>query len=728
MKTPPSKRRPTEKRRNSVRRQAGADASTVKAPTQARPTAAVSSTPVPDAVRPRQDPKLEVASLAWALQESDTRLSKAAGLYDIAPVGFLSLDEKGGIVAANQMSATMLGRDQSRLCRRNLVSFIAAPSRVDVRSFVKRVFTGAGREFCEAALADHTNPVKQVGLHGCLEEVASGSPRRCWLAISDLTERRQASEELRASETRYRRLFEAAHDGVLLLDPATRKITDANPFMTRLLGYSRDALVGKELFEIGLLKDEAASKDMFGRLKRKHAVRYEDLPLADRSGCRHEVEVVANLYLEAGRPVIQCNIRDITARRQTEELLRRNEALLFALVEEAPLGMYVVNSRFKLVQANPPACAAFRSISPLVGRDFGEILRAVWPPRVADQLAKRFRQTLLTGEFFQSSSFAAKRQDSGAQESYEWQIQQVPLPDGEAGVVCFFSDVTERNRMEAASRKVAILAAANARLAAEVARRKAVELSLVQSRIQKGRLLVEAREMQVQLRQLSRSVLKAQEEERRLISRELHDVIAQMLTGICLRLENLGAEAGLGPAELRDSIAATQQLVVRSVETIHQFARELRPSVLDDLGLVPALHTYLRTFTTKTGLRAHLTACKEANLLNVTQRTVLFRVAQEALTNVARHACASRVDVILRPEPGGLGLQVIDDGRTFHVKRLVSATRRGRLGILGMRERLDMVGGRLDIQSATGIGTTIAAFVPLPTSPAGPDISKPQIK
>ena len=88
----------------------------------------------------------------------------------------------------------------------------------------------------------------------------------------------------RASEIRYRRLFETAHDGVLLLDPGTRKITDANPFMTSLLGYTRGQLVGKELFQIGLLKDQAASQEMFRKLKRKHEIRYEDLPLESRHG------------------------------------------------------------------------------------------------------------------------------------------------------------------------------------------------------------------------------------------------------------------------------------------------------------------------------------------------------------------------------------------------------------------------------------------------------------
>jgi len=126
------------------------------------------------------------------------------------------------------------------------------------------------------------------------------------------------SDQLRISEIRYRRLFEAAQDGVLLVDPVTRKITDANPFMTKLLGYSHDQLVGKELFEIGLLQDERASQAMFIALKKNGQVRYENLPLEREGGGYQEVEVVANVYDENGCSVIQCNIRDITVRKQRE--------------------------------------------------------------------------------------------------------------------------------------------------------------------------------------------------------------------------------------------------------------------------------------------------------------------------------------------------------------------------------------------------------------------------
>jgi PAS domain S-box-containing protein len=126
---------------------------------------------------------------------------------------------------------------------------------------------------------------------------------------------------LRVSEIRYRRLFEAARDGVLLLNPRTRKITDANPFMVEILGYTREEFVGKELWEIGLLKDQPASRKMFRELREKHYVRYEDLPLKSRTGRTHEVEVVANLYTEDTHLVIQCNIRDITERKRAEQEL-----------------------------------------------------------------------------------------------------------------------------------------------------------------------------------------------------------------------------------------------------------------------------------------------------------------------------------------------------------------------------------------------------------------------
>ena len=149
-----------------------------------------------------------------------------------------------------------------------------------------------------------------------------GRVPRILLLIDDVTARMESDAAMRTSETRYRRLFEAARDGILILDPQTRKITDANPFISDLLGYPARALLGKELWEIGLLKDEAASRDAFSQLKQNRSIRYENLPLQNKEGHRHEVEFVSNVYDEGGRDVIQCNIRDITERKRMEYALR----------------------------------------------------------------------------------------------------------------------------------------------------------------------------------------------------------------------------------------------------------------------------------------------------------------------------------------------------------------------------------------------------------------------
>lgn len=147
----------------------------------------------------------------------------------------------------------------------------------------------------------------------------SGQPAQILLGIRDLTNVVAFQAGMRRSELRYRRLFEAARDGVLILDPDTRKIVDANPFISELLGYTREELRGKELYEIGLLKDRAASEAAFQKLQVEGRIRYDNLPLVAKDGTIREVEFVSALYPEDGGRVAQCNIRDIAERRAAQE-------------------------------------------------------------------------------------------------------------------------------------------------------------------------------------------------------------------------------------------------------------------------------------------------------------------------------------------------------------------------------------------------------------------------
>jgi signal transduction histidine kinase len=266
--------------------------------------------------------------------------------------------------------------------------------------------------------------------------------------------------------------------------------------------------------------------------------------------------------------------------------------------------------------------------------------------------------------------------------------------------------------VEMLSQRTVELAASNLELKEEIAMRKAVETALKKSEHHYSELLERSELLQEQLRQLSRQILSAQEEERKRISRELHDVIAQTLTGINIRLASLKKEAVLNTKHLDRNIARTQRLVEKSVDIVHQFARELRPAVLDDLGLIPALHSFVKIFSQRTRLHVHLKAFVGIEELEIAKRTVLFRVAQEALTNVARHAHARRVEVNFQKIRSNARMEIKDDGKSFQVERTLNAKGNKRLGLLGMRERVEMVGGTFCVESAPGKGTTVQVEIP----------------
>ncbi|HLX65239.1 MAG TPA: sensor histidine kinase [Planctomycetota bacterium] len=256
------------------------------------------------------------------------------------------------------------------------------------------------------------------------------------------------------------------------------------------------------------------------------------------------------------------------------------------------------------------------------------------------------------------------------------------------------------------------LSASNKRLRLEVGRRKAAVEKLEHQEQHLSTLLAQSLQMQEHLRQLSRELLCAQEEERKTISRELHDDIAQTLTGINVHLATLKNEAAANTKGLTKKIANTQRIVKKSVEIVHQFARKLRPTMLDDLGLIPALHTFIKDFIKRTGIRIGFTTFAGVEQLTSIKRTVVFRVIQSALTNVAQHAHAKRVNVSIRAVQEFVCLEVKDDGKSFQVQKVLFAKKRKRLGLLGMRERVEMVGGSFSIESEPGYGTAIRARIP----------------
>jgi two-component system sensor histidine kinase UhpB len=208
-------------------------------------------------------------------------------------------------------------------------------------------------------------------------------------------------------------------------------------------------------------------------------------------------------------------------------------------------------------------------------------------------------------------------------------------------------------------------------------------------------------------RRSGRLVLRAQEEERRRLARDLHDEVNQALTAILLRLQALSEDA---PEPLAPQIAALKTLVNQAMEELLRLARQLRPASLDDLGLLAAIEGQLARFSEQTGIQAALHSEGTPEAITEDQQTVIYRVVQEALSNTAQHSGATYVDFELRVFPShGVELRVRDNGQGFDAVKQADG---GGIGLSGMAERARLVGGELTVTSSPGTGTRVRLYIP----------------
>jgi len=399
------------------------------------------------------------------------------------------------------------------------------------------------------------------------------------LSESGITERKRIENALKASEVRYRRLFEAAKDGILILAADTGQITDANPFLLNLLGYSHAELLGKMLWEIGPFRDIAASRGAFRKLQRKEYIRYDNLPL-ETKGRRHKhVEFVSNVYRENGTRVIQCNIRDITARHQAEEALAKTSIDLEKRVDER------------------------------------------------------------TAELLTANKLMKKMVDEGKR----------------------------------AEEKI---------------------------RISRERL-----------RNLSGHLQSLLEEERTRISREIHDELGQSLTALKLDLSLIRRRlVSGGLAEQAAKVQEIEHTVIRIIRTVRKIATKLRPGILDELGVAAAIEWMAKDFQNRTGIGCKVTIQKADKISDTVRATAIFRIVQEALTNVMRHAAASQVNVSLKKKDDTLIVEVRDNGIGIMEGRIFGSNS---LGLIGIRERVRLLGGNTVVSGKPGEGTLVRVTLPI---------------
>ena len=525
----------------------------------------------------------------------------------------------------------------------------------------------------------------------CVDEV----PRAVLLTMEDITERKRAEAALTASEIRYRRLFETAQDGILILDAHTGDIVDVNPFLEDLLGYTHDEMIGRKLWEIGPFKDVAASRTAFETLQHEKYVRYEDLPLQTKAGKGIEVEFVSNVYAVGEEQVIQCNIRHITDRRQVEAALEVSEVRYRRLFETAQDGILLLNANSgEIVDANP-------FLEDLLGYTHDEVVgRTLWEmgpftDMTASQVAF---ETLQQERYVRYEDLPLQTKD-GRGIDVEF-VSNVYTVDGGEIIQCNIRDISERKQVE--DQLHALRLALEDRVAARTAELARANLALQGEIVERER--AEAREHTVVA------------EERTRIAREIHDTLAQGFTGIVIQLEAAEDVLVEQPEEARLHVLQARTLARESLAEARRSVWALRPLALGAEDLAYAFLHLVKKLSESSGTPIGFTLRGVLRPLNEDLEHHLLRIGQEALTNTLKHAKATEIRVTLTCGDDSIGLSVEDQGDGFEVHSL--RDRRG-LGLRGMQERADSLGGTLTITSTPGQGTRVEVVVPLPRDEGG---------
>jgi PAS domain S-box-containing protein len=257
-------------------------------------------------------------------------------------------------------------------------------------------------------------------------------------------ERYQMAEALRASEVRYRRLFETAKDGILILDAGTGMVVDVNPFLIEKLGFSHEAFLGKKIWELGFFKDIVANQTHFAELREKGYVRYENLPLETADGRRLEVEFVSNVYRVNHEEVVQCNIRDITERKRAEESLRYEQTLMATLMDNLPDAVYFKDTASRFLRVNRAHSRKFGLSDPaqLTGKSDGDFFSG----EHAQQALADEQEIIRTGR----PLLNVEEKETWLDGTVSWVLTtKLPLRDAAGRVIgtCGIShDITERKQ------------------------------------------------------------------------------------------------------------------------------------------------------------------------------------------------------------------------------------------------------------------------------------------
>lgn len=589
---------------------------------------------------------------AERLAESQRRYG---AVFENSLDAILLMDDAGRYQDANPAACQLLGYDRGELLVLTVADVTPGIDRGRIPELMRQ-FLAAGAQYGEYTLACQDGSTRDVEYRA----IANILPGLHLSVLRDVTERKRAETALRESHALLRAVVEGIPQALFVKDRGGRYLL-LNAPGARLAGKSVEDVIGRgdtSLFDADTARRLAAVDRRV--IETGELVTFEEVVTA------HEV---TRTYLTTKAPFrgpdgealgVIGIARDITERKAAEEELRRQKEILQTIFDHIPVMLNFVDPSGRVQFIN-------REWERVFGWSREEtrtldILTETYPDVRDRQRVAEYMRDPPPGW----TDFRTRVRDGQVLDT-SWAM--VVLSDGTR--IGIGLDVTDRKRAEAERE----------RLHREVAA---------------GRAELEA---------LSRRLIEAQEAERGHLARELHDEIGQVLTTVNLTLEAVRARAGPAAADRLDE---SRRVVDRAIEQLRSLSLDLRPASLDLLGLEPALRAYLARQAAHAGLALVFTSSLGGDRLPPTLETVCFRIVQEAATNVVRHARATRLAVDLSRADGEVRVAVRDDGVGFDVAAARERALRGEgFGLAGMLERVQLFGGRIDVESVVGRGTSV---------------------
>jgi PAS domain S-box-containing protein len=488
-------------------------------------------------------------------------------------------------------------------------------------------------------------------------------------ASVETTAQVQAEEALRAQVLRFQTLMETSMDSIYVID-TNGNLQEANAEFLRRRGYSAAEVKGLNVADWDARWTREELLERARKLIGSNAVFETQHRCKD--GSVFDAEVGITSVRIADKQLFFCVTRDITERKKAERALRQSEERFRSYFELGLIGMAITSPARGCVEVNDEICR-------ILGYERSELLRMTWaelthPDDLAADVADFNR--VLAGEVDGYSMEKRFMRKDGQAIDATISVKCLRRMDGSVDYfVALLQDITERKHAHE------------------------------------------------ELRIVSRRLFQVQEDERRHLARELHDEIGQTLTAAKINLESIGSIEGSAQS-LR--LKETSALLDNLLRQVRQISLDLHSSLLDDLGLAPALRSLLDQQARRARLRTQFCAAEPLENIDPEIQTTCFRIAQEAITNVLRHAKAQSVNVYLKTECGRLQIRIVDDGTGFDLTEIEGrAQEEASFGLMGMRERAVLVGGRVQIISSPNKGTTVEVSLPLHASGERPRDTPP---